>query len=166
MVRKTIRALVGICGGVSLAGVLAFTGDAQANTNQHATTLRSDSAATQGCFNYDYVGFYRNSTTGACSGNLTAVAPIIFSPPATAGSKTVYVDGTCANGGISAAVWTIDYNGTLLGWHSANLSGNFDTPLTFTTAETGHWAYMHVYTQWGAAVSGSNCRLYGFDVTP
>jgi hypothetical protein len=166
MVDISVRKLAGIFLAAGFVGAFAVTGDAQANTNQHGTALRSISAGTQACFNYDYVGFYRNSNAGSCSGNLTAVAPVIFNPPAAATSKTVYVDGTCT-GTLQAAVWSINYNGTLLGWHSVNLTGSFSTPVTFPTAETSHWGYMHMYTQWSPAIAvGSGCRIRGFTVTP
>lgn len=169
MFSKAIRTLLGICGGASLAGVLALAGDAHAVTvNQHGTSLRGQTGSMQGCFIYDYTGFYRGSTTGSCSGNVTAVAPVIFIPPDNAGNKYVYVDGTCNNNkAIDVAVWSIDYNGTLLGSHSGSVTGtpSNELTLTFSSSETAYWGYMHMYTQWGATVSGLNCRIFGFDVS-
>jgi hypothetical protein len=163
---RAIRKLAGIFLAASFAGAFAITGDAQANTNQHGTALKSISSSTQGCFNYDYTGFYRNSNAGSCSGNLTAVAPVIFSPPSSPTSKNVYIDGTCT-GTLQAAVWAINYDGTLLGWHSVNLTGSFSTPVSFPTAETSYWGYMHIYTQWSAAIAvGSGCRIRGFTASP
>ncbi|MET0791294.1 MAG: hypothetical protein ABW061_07205 [Polyangiaceae bacterium] len=160
---KTLRTVF----GAGLVGLLAFIPGAQANTNTHASAFQSDDGLSDGCFFRGDTGTYRTSTTGVCAGNLYEVASVTRTPPSTTSALTVYVDGTCSPQGISCQIRSFDYNGTLLGAHSATVTGApFDTPFSFTSSETSFWGYMQISCQFGTAVTGSSCRLFGFDVTP